>query len=133
MAVGKSFFQEFKQFALKGNVIDLAVGVIIGGAFSGITSSLVKDIIMPFVGLFIGTDTLSTLVIPIGSAVLNIGVFIQTVINFVILAFIVFLMVKGINRLRTKTEAPPPSPEPPAPSKEELLLAEIRDLLAAKK
>ncbi len=128
MSEKKSFLAEFKQFALKGNVMDLAVGVIIGGAFSGITSSLVKDIIMPVVGLFIGADTFSALVIPVGSAVINIGVFIQTVLNFLILSFVIFLMVKGVNRLRRKAESAPPAP--PAPSAEVVLLTEIRDLLA---
>lgn len=128
MSEKKSFLAEFKQFVLKGNVMDLAVGVIIGGAFSGITSSLVKDIIMPVVGLFIGADTFSALVIPVGSAVINIGVFIQTVLNFLILSFVIFLMVKGVNRLRRKAESAPPAP--PAPSAEVVLLTEIRDLLA---
>lgn len=128
MSEKKSFLAEFKQFALKGNVMDLAVGVIIGGAFSGITSSLVKDIIMPVVGLFIGADTFSALVIPVGSAVINIGVFIQTVLNFLILSFVIFLMVKGVNRLRRKAESAPPAP--PVPSAEVVLLTEIRDLLA---
>jgi large conductance mechanosensitive channel len=128
MTKAKGFMAEFKHFALKGNVMDLAVGVIIGGAFSGVTSSLVNDIIMPLVGLFIGADTFSSLVVPIGSAVLNLGNFIQTVINFIILAFVVFLMVKGINGLRRKEEKAPAAP--PALSKEEALLTEIRDLLA---
>ncbi len=124
------FMKEFKQFALKGNVMDLAVGIIIGGAFSGITSSLVNDIIMPLVGLFIGADTFSSLVIPVGSAVVNLGNFIQTIINFIILAFVVFLMMRSINSLRKKEEAAPAAP--PAPSKEEVLLTEIRDILAKK-
>lgn len=130
MAEGRGFLKEFKQFALKGNVMDLAVGVIIGGAFSGITSSLVNDIIMPLVGLFVGADTFSRLVVHIGSAVLNLGTFIQTVINFFILAFVIFLMVKFVNSFRRKEEAAPPAP--PAPTGEELLLTEIRDLLARK-
>lgn len=124
------FLKEFKQFALKGNVMDLAVGIIIGGAFSGITSSLVNDIIMPLVGLFIGADTFSSLVISVGSAVVNLGVFIQTIINFIILAFVVFLMMKAINSMRKKEEAAPSAP--PALSKEEVLLTEIRDILASK-
>jgi large conductance mechanosensitive channel len=127
---GKGFLSEFKQFALRGNVMDLAVGVIVGGAFSGVTSSLVKDIIMPLVGIFIVADSFSSLVLKVGSAVLNIGIFIQTVINFIILAFVVFLMVKGINALRRREKEAPKAP--PAPTKEEELLTEIRDILAKK-
>lgn len=124
------FLSEFKQFALKGNVMDLAVGVIVGGAFSGITSSLVTDIIMPLVGLFIGEHSFSALALQIGSATLNVGVFLQTILNFIILAFVVFLLVKAINSLRKKEEeAPPP---PPAPKEEVVLLTEIRDLLSRK-
>lgn len=123
------FFAEFKKFALRGNVMDLAVGVIVGGAFTGITNSLVNDIIMPFVGLFIQADTFSSFVIQIGSATLNVGTFIETVLNFIILALVVFLLVRGINALHRKEEAPPPPPAPPEPSREELLLSEIRDLL----
>jgi large conductance mechanosensitive channel len=126
----RGFFSEFKAFVLRGNVLDLAVGVIIGGAFSGITSSLVSDIIMPFVGLFIGASTFSGLTFQVGTAVLNIGVFLQTVLNFIILAFVIFLIVKGMNTLhRKKKEDPAP---PPGPSAEEILLTEIRDLLAKK-
>ena len=135
----KGFLSEFKTFALRGNVIDLAVGVIIGGAFGTITSSLVADIIMPFIGLFIGGIDFTSLTVSVGPifpgrdpSVLNLGIFIQTVINFIILAFVVFLIVRGINRLREaekRKEAPAAPPAPPAPSKEELLLTEIRDIL----
>ncbi|SMC57039.1 large-conductance mechanosensitive channel protein MscL [Papillibacter cinnamivorans] len=135
----KGFLSEFKTFALRGNVIDLAVGVIIGGAFGTITSSLVADIIMPFIGLFIGGIDFTSLTVSVGPifpgrdpSVLNLGVFIQTVINFIILAFVVFLIVRGINRLREgekRKEASAVPPAPPAPSKEELLLTEIRDIL----
>ena len=121
------FLAEFKKFALRGNVIDLAVGVIIGGAFSGITNSLVNDIIMPVVGILIGKDTFSSLVWQIGPATVNVGNFIQTVINFIILAFVVFVFVKTIDSLHRKEEAAPAAP--PAPSQEEVLLTEIRDLL----
>ncbi|MPM87578.1 Large-conductance mechanosensitive channel [bioreactor metagenome] len=125
-----SFLGEFKKFALKGNVMDLAVGVIIGGAFSGITASLVNDILMPIVGLFISEHSFSAFVLHIGSATLNVGLFLQTVLNFIILAFVVFLLVKAVNNLHKKEAAPPPPP--PAPKEEVALLTEIRDLLASK-
>ena len=130
----KKFFAEFKKFIQRGNVIDLAVGVIIGGAFATITNSLVNDVLMPFIGLFIGGIDFSTWSFTIPAiftgaepAVINIGLFIQAVVNFLIMAFVIFLIVKAINRLHRKEEAAPPPP--PEPSKEELLLAEIRDLL----
>ncbi|MPM07209.1 Large-conductance mechanosensitive channel [bioreactor metagenome] len=129
----KGFFAEFKQFAVKGNVMDLAVGVIIGGAFSKIVTSLVNDIIMPFVGIFIGADTFAGLSLAIGPSVINIGLFIQAVIDFLILAFVVFLMVRGINLLRSKEKTPDVPKAPPEPTKEELLLTEIRDILKAGK
>jgi large conductance mechanosensitive channel len=136
-----SFSSEFKEFALKGNVMDLAVGVIIGGAFGKIVDSLVGDVIMPIVGkIFGGLDfnnyflalsgqTATTLVeAKKAGAVLAYGSFLTIVINFVILAFIIFLMVKQMNRL--KRDAPPPAPAAPAPTPEDvLLLREIRDAL----
>ena len=128
------FRAEFKKFVMRGNVIDLAVGVIIGGACATITNSLVNDVLMPFIGLFIGGIDFSTWSFTIPAifagaepAVINIGLFIQAVVNFLIMAFVIFLIVKAINRLHRKEEAAPPPP--PEPSKEELLLAEIRDLL----
>lgn len=132
--------QEFKEFALKGNVVDMAVGIIIGAAFGKIVSSLVNDVIMPPIGLLIGgvdfTDLKVTLkdaaMDPAGNAIsavtLNYGTFIQTTLDFLIVAFAIFLMIKAMNNLKKKqAEAPPPAP--PAPSKEESLLTEIRDLL----
>ena len=119
--------KEFKEFISRGNVIDLAVGIIIGGAFKEIVSSLVNDIVMPFVGILIGGVSFSNLNVTIGSAVVNYGLFIQTVFDFFIIALVIFFMVKGINKLRKKKEEEPAVP--PAPSKEEILLAEIRDLL----
>lgn len=131
------FFEEFKKFAVKGNVIDLAVGVVIGAAFGGITRSLVDDIIMPPLGLLISNVDFSRLKILLKQAVMekgeivqpavsiNYGSFIQTVINFFIIAFAIFLLVRTINRLR-EHEAAKPSP---AVNKQEVLLAEIRDLL----
>ena len=128
------FRAELNKFVMRGNVIDLAVGVIIGGAFATITNSLVNDVLMPFIGLFIGGIDFSTWSFTIPAiftgaepAVINIGLFIQAVVNFLIMAFVIFLIVKAINRLHRKEEAAPPPP--PEPSKEELLLAEIRDLL----
>lgn len=123
----KKFLQEFKTFAMRGNVMDLAVGVIVGGAFSSITNSLINDIIMPIVGIFVSQASFADLTLSVGGAVITYGNFIQTVLNFVILAFVVFCMVKAVNRVahtQKKEEAPPP-----APSHEEKLLTEIRDLL----
>ena len=143
------FINEFKEFAVKGNAVDMAVGVIIGGAFGKIVSSIVNDIIMPPIGWLIGGVNFSDLKITLPSvdmgieklapATINYGTFIQTLFDFVLTAFCVFLLVKGINRLARKTKAegeqkaasaPAPAPEP---SNEEKLLAEIRDLLKDKK
>ena len=139
------FFNEFKQFAMRGNVIDLAVGVVIGGAFGKITSSLVNDIIMPAVSMLTGGVNFSDWKLVLKEAVIengeeiaaavsiNYGTLISTVIDFIILAFAVFCMVKAINSLhRKKEEAPAAPPAPPAPSAEEQLLTEIRDLLKDK-
>lgn len=131
---------EFKTFALKGNVVDMAVGIIIGGAFGKIVSSLVSDVIMPPIGLLVGGVNFTELSIVMKEAVgdvpavtLNYGNFIQVVFDFLIVAFAIFMMVKGMNSLKKreddKATAPPAPPAPPAPSKEELLLTEIRDLL----
>ena len=130
-----SWLDEFKAFIAKGNAMSLAVGVIIGGAFSTITSSLTNDIIMPVVSMFLGGVDFSAwkLTLPqlFGEAVepitLNYGTFISTVINFLILALVVFWMVKVFNRFQRKKEEAPPAP--PEPSPEEVLLTEIRDLL----
>lgn len=142
------FLQEFKAFALKGNVMDMAVGVIIGGAFGKIVTSLVNDVIMPPIGLVVGgvdfTDlnlTLKKAVVEAGTEVApavtwNYGAFIQQVVDFAILALCVFMMVKVMNRLMKKKEeeAPAPAPAPePEPSAEEKLLMEIRDLLKERK
>ena len=152
-----AFFKEFKEFAMKGNVMDMAVGVIIGGAFGKIVSSLVNDILMPPIGALIGNTDFSQLRLdiskvrdvtsgamhsveglvggsdaaahaaPLEPIYWNYGAFIQQCVDFIILAFCVFLMVKLMNRLMRKKAQTPPAP--PAPSKEELLLTEIRDLL----
>ncbi|GAA3409161.1 large conductance mechanosensitive channel protein MscL [Paenibacillus hodogayensis] len=120
-------WKEFKSFALKGNVLDLAIGVIIGAAFGKIVSSLVADILTPILGLLLGGLNFSGLSIAVGDANLKYGVFLQTVIDFFIVAFSIFLFIKILSRLKRKEEAKPSAP--PAPSKEEQLLAEIRDLL----
>ena len=121
---------DFKKFALKGNVVDLAVGVIIGAAFGKIVTSLVNDVIMPLIGLLLGGISFQKLEIKIGDAVVAYGIFIQTIVDFIIVAFSIFLFVKLFNRLKRKEEEV--ATESPAPTKEELLLAEIRDLLKAK-
>jgi large conductance mechanosensitive channel len=128
------WLQEFKTFAVRGNVVDMAVGIVIGAAFGKIVSSFVADVIMPPIGLLIGGVDFSKLVITIKKATetttavtLNYGKFIQTIIDFVIIAFAIFVVVKGINALKRK-EAAKPS-EPPIPSAEVLLLTDIRNIL----
>jgi len=122
--------KEFRDFALRGNVIDLAVAFVIGAAFVAIVNSLVNDIIMPLVGVILGGLDFTTLAITFGNANITYGNFIQAIINFVIVAFVLFLVVRSINRLQKKKEAAPPAP--PEPSAEEKLLVEIRDLLKQK-
>ena len=136
--------KEFKEFIMKGNVVDLAVAVIIGGAFNLIVKSLVDDIIMPIVGAITGGVDFSNLFIPLSDsvtattlaeakkqgAVLAYGNFITVTVNFLIVAFVIFLMVKALNSMRRKEEEPA---EPPAPPRQEVLLEEIRDLLAQQK
>ena len=142
-----NWIKEFKQFAMRGNVMDMAVGIIIGAAFGKIVSSLVADILMPPIGKLMGNVDFSSLFIVLGSgsypslaaakaagaATLNYGIFINTIIDFIIVAFAIFLMVKGINAMRRSEEAKAASPPPPPPSAEEKLLAEIRDLLKRNK
>jgi large conductance mechanosensitive channel len=133
-----SILKEFKEFAVKGNVVDMAVGIIIGAAFGKIVSSVVGDVIMPPIGLIIGGMDFSRLAITLKQAsgdaapvVISYGKFIQTVVDFTIVAFAIFMLIKTINTLKHKQEnAPAP---PPMPSKEEVLLSEIRDILKAKK
>lgn len=121
------FFKEFKEFAMKGNVMDMAVGVIIGGAFGKIVASLVDDVLMPFIGTLTGGVDFSNLAITVGDANIKYGSFIQNIIDFLIIAFCIFLMIKGMNKLSKKQEEAPVAPE--EPSNEEKLLSEIRDLL----
>lgn len=145
----KKIAKEFRDFIMRGNVLDMAIGVIIATAFGKITTSLVNDVFMPFIGWIIGDIDLAKLNIILKPEVLNeagevmtpavvmgIGTFIATIIDFILVALIVFAIVKTINKLNRKKEEPAPEPEPepePEPTKEELLLAEIRDLLKANK
>lgn len=130
----KKFMEEFKQFIARGNVMDMAVGVIIGGAFSTITTSLINDVIMPLLGIFTGSISFSALALTINGAVIAYGNFIQAVLNFLVMAFVVFCMIKTLNRFhRKKEETPAEEPAPPEPSAEEKLLTEIRDLLKENK
>jgi large conductance mechanosensitive channel len=133
------FINEFKEFAMRGNVIDMAVGIVIGIAFSAIVTSFVEDVLMPPIGLLLGGVDFSDIFINLsgqdypsaaaakaaGAPAIYIGMFINAVINFVIIAFAIFLVIKGMNRLK----GPEPAAEPPAPAREEVLLEEIRDLL----
>jgi large conductance mechanosensitive channel len=134
-------FDEFKKFALKGNVMDMAVGIIIGGAFGKIISSFVGDVLMPPIGMLMGGVDFTTLyyslngetyatleaAIEAGAPLIRYGSFIQTVIDFLIIAFSIFMMVRTMNRMKAKEEAAPAAP--PKPSSQEVLLGEIRDLL----
>lgn len=130
-----SMLTEFKEFAMKGNVVDLAVGVIIGGAFGKIVSSFVEDVIMPPIGMILGGVDFKTLAFVLKAAegkaaavMLNYGKFIQTVVDFTIVVFVIFMAIKAMNALKRKQEAAPP----PGPTKQEVLLTEIRDALRAK-
>ncbi|MBN2742836.1 MAG: large-conductance mechanosensitive channel protein MscL [Marinilabiliaceae bacterium] len=142
-----SLLKEFKSFAMRGNVTDMAVGIIIGAAFGKIVTSLVNDVIMPPLGLLIGKVNFTDLFVALngesyasiaaareaGAPVLAYGNFIQTTFDFIIVAFAIFMVIKGMNKMKKAEEAAPaPAPAPPAPSKEELLLAEIRDILKNK-
>jgi large conductance mechanosensitive channel len=121
--------KEFRDFIQRGSVIDLAVGVIIGGAFGAIVTSLVNDVLMPLVGIVLGGVDFATLSIQVGDATILYGNFIQAIVNFVIIAFVIFLIVRSYNKLQQKEEPEAAPPAPPEPSAEEKLLAEIRDLL----
>ena len=133
-----SMMSEFKSFAMRGNVVDMAVGIVIGGAFGKIVSSFVADVLMPPIGLLLGNVDFSDLAVTLRAAAegaeavtLRYGVFIQTVVDFVIIAFAIFMVVKAMNSVMKKEEEAPP-PAPPEPSKEEVLLTEIRDALRAR-
>lgn len=127
----KKFISEFKEFIARGNVMTMAVGIIIGGAFTAITTSLVNDIITPLLGIIIGGIDFSGISVTIGSAQVMFGNFIQAVINFLLTALVIFIMMKAFNKFqRKKEEAPKKDPDPTA---EEKLLTEIRDLLKERK
>jgi large conductance mechanosensitive channel len=121
--------KEFKEFAMRGNIVDLAIGIIIGGAFNKIVSSLVNDMIMPMIGLLLGGIDFSGLSFKIGDAVVKYGMFIQTVVDFLIVAFSIFLFVKVLNKLYRLKKQEEKKEAPPALTKQEELLTEIRDLL----
>lgn len=133
--------EEFKQFAMRGNVIDLAVGVVIGAAFGKIVSTLVAELFMPVIGLLVGGMDFADLAIVLKAAegdspavTIGYGKFVQAVVDFVVIAFAIFLFIKAINRLQARpAEAPAAPPPPPEPSAEEKLLAEIRDLLKSQR
>lgn len=135
-----SFAKEFKEFAVRGNVVDMAVGIVIGAAFGKIVSSLVADVFMPPIGWLIGGVDFSDLAVILPALIegrepvlIAYGKFIQTVLDFTIVAFAIFMVIKGINRMKRKEEVEPAAPvAEPVPSKEELLLTEIRDLLKQK-
>lgn len=136
--------KEFKEFAMRGNVLDMAIGIIIGAAFGKIVSSFVADILMPPIGKLMGNVDFTNLFLNLsegayetldaakeaGAVTINYGVWFNTVIDFVIVAFAIFMLIRQVNRFKTKEEAAPAAP--PAPSKEEVLLGEIRDLLKAR-
>ena len=123
----KKFFEEFKKFAVKGNAFDMAVGVIIGGAFTSIVNSLVKDIFTPLIGVVTGGIDFSGLIITVGESQILVGSFINAIISFLLVSISVFMLVKFMNMLKKKEEEKPaPAPKP---SNEEILLTEIRDIL----
>jgi large conductance mechanosensitive channel len=135
--------KEFKEFAMRGNVVDMAVGIVIGAAFGKIITSLVNDVIMPPIGLLMGNVDFSNLFVSLGmtqpytsvaeaeaagAPIIKYGIFINTVLDFVIVAFAIFLVIRGLNKLKRRQEAAPPPP-PPGPTPDQKLLTEIRDLL----
>jgi large conductance mechanosensitive channel len=125
-----SWLGEFRDFINRGNVVDLAVGIVVGAAFTSIVNSLVNDLVVPVIGILTGGINFSGLTFTVGEAPLAYGNFIQTVINFLVIAFAVFWIVQAVNRFRKKDKETPA--EPPAPTTEERLLTEIRDLLKAR-
>ena len=135
----KGIVSEFKEFITRGNVMDMAVGIIIGGAFTAIVQSLVNDLLMPVIGALFGGIDFSTLKVVVRAAdeaagieeaAIKYGSFIQAIVNFLLIAIVIFLLVKGINKMRRKKEEPAPAPAPdPEPSEEVKLLTEIRDAL----
>ena len=128
----KNFMEEFKKFALKGNVMDMAVGVIIGGAFGAIITAFIENIVNPIIGLAFQTD-FSQVVIHMGPVDLGIGAFISAVINFILMAFVLFIMVKAVNKAKSMTEKPAEPAPAPAKSDELVALEKIVELLSEKK
>jgi len=145
-----SMLKEFRDFAIKGNMLDLAIGVIIGAAFGAIVSSIVDDLFMPLIGLILGRIDFSNLYIVLsnpknatfdtlaaakaaGASTLNIGLFLNALVKFAIIAWVLFMVVKGINMLKRRAAEDPAPPVPAPPTKEEVLLAEIRDAVRAQK
>ena len=130
MSEKKGFIGEFKEFISRGNVMDMAIGIIIGGAFSAIVSSLVEDIISPIIGMICGGIDFSALAITAGEAQLLIGKFIMAIINFILIALVLFCIIKAMNKFKKKQEeAPAEEPAPEEPDEQTVLLTEIRDLL----
>ena len=127
MSEKKGFFGEFKEFISRGNVMDMAIGIIIGGAFTAIVGSLVDDIIMPIIGMIIGGIDFASIAVTVGDAQLLIGKFIMAIINFVLIALVLFCIIKAMNKLKKPEEEAPA--EEPAPDEQTVLLTEIRDLL----
>lgn len=133
-----SMMKEFKEFAMRGNVVDMAIGIVIGAAFGTIVKSFVADVLSPPIGVLLGGVDFNNLLIVVKEAVgetpavtINYGTFIMTIFDFIIIAFAIFMVVKGMNKMKKKEEEAPA--EPPAPPAEELLLTEIRDLLKGQK
>lgn len=127
----KKFISEFKEFISRGNVLDMAVGVVIGGAFTAIVTSLVNDIITPLIGVIIGGMDFSGLSIKVGDATIGYGSFIQAIINFLLISFVIFCVIRSFNKLAKKKSEEPETP--PAPPEDVALLREIRDLLSEQK
>ncbi len=121
--------KEFRDFIARGNVIDLAVAVILGVAFGAIVTSLVNDIVMPLIGIIIGGISFTSLMVQVGTAQVKYGNFIQALVNFLIIAFVIFLIVRSINKLQARFQKPAAPAAPPPPPEDVLLLREIRDLL----
>ncbi|MDY5449896.1 MAG: large-conductance mechanosensitive channel protein MscL [Clostridia bacterium] len=124
----KKFVSEFKEFISRGNVLDMAVGVVIGGAFTAIVTALVDNIIMPLIGILVGGLDFTGLSVKVGEVTIGYGAFIQAVINFLLISFVIFCVIRSFNKLAKKKEEEPAAP--PAPAEDVVLLREIRDLLA---
>lgn len=127
----KNFISEFKEFISRGNVLDMAVGVVIGGAFTAIVTSLVNDVITPLIGVLIGGLDFSGLSIKVGDATVGYGSFIQAIINFLLISFVIFCVIRSFNKIAKKKSEEPETP--PAPPEDVVLLREIRDLLSEQK